>query len=74
MHLERESGWNTPVDETLDNGHLRLLKLLLSITAGGVGDEDGMADLDVVREGDVLHLNTSSRVLSSGHAHRALLS
>ena len=46
-----------PVDQTLDNGHLRLLELLLGVTASSVWEVDRMADLDVVGEGDVLDLD-----------------
>ena len=51
LHHER-------VDQSLDDGHLGLLELLLGVAAGGVGDVDGMADLNVVGKGDVLDLNT----------------
>lgn len=50
-----------PINQSLNNGHLRLLELLFGITAGGMGNVDGMADLDVVGQRDVLHLNTSLR-------------
>lgn len=50
---------DAPVDQTLNDGHLRLLELLLGITAGGVGEVYGVADLDVVGEGDVLDLDTA---------------
>jgi hypothetical protein len=36
------------VGETLDNRALRLAESLLCISAGGVGDVDGGADLDVI--------------------------
>ena len=49
---------DVPVDETLDDGHLRLLELLLGITASGVGKVDSVTDLDVVGQGDVLDLDT----------------
>ena len=49
---------NAPVNQALNDGHLRLLELLLRVTASGVGEVDGMADLDVVGQGDVLDLNT----------------
>ncbi len=42
-----------PVNQALNDGHLRLLELLLGITASGVGEVDGVTDLDVVGEGDV---------------------
>ena len=47
-----------PVHQALDDRHLSLLELLLGITASGVGEVNGMADLDVICEGDILHLNT----------------
>ena len=49
---------NAPVDQSLDNGHLSLLELLLGVTTGSVWKVDGMADLDVVGEGDVLDFDT----------------
>lgn len=57
-HPTHATHTDAPVDQTLDNGHLRLLELLLGITAGGVGEIYGVADLDVVGQGDVLNLNT----------------
>ena len=41
---------SVPVNQSLDDRHLRLLELLLGITAGGVGKVDGVADLDVIRK------------------------
>ena len=49
---------NAPVDQSLNNGHLGLLELLLGVTTGGVGEVDSMTDLDVVREGDVVDGHT----------------
>ena len=49
----------TPVDQPLNDGHLRLLELLLGVTASSVGEVDGMADLDVIGQGDILNLNTN---------------
>jgi hypothetical protein len=46
------------VDEALDDGHLGLFELLLGVTTCGVGEIDGVADLDVVGEGDVLDFDT----------------
>ena len=69
---------NAPVNQALNDGHLRLLELLLRVTASRVGEVDGMADLDVVREGDVLDLDTvqtkarKSRILLSDSAGGAL--
>lgn len=51
---------NVPVDETLDDGHLSLAELLVGVTAGSVGEEDGVANLDVVSQGDILDLNIGS--------------
>ena len=48
---------NAPVNQSLNDGHLRLLELLLGITASGVGEVDSVASLDVVGQGDVLDLN-----------------
>ena len=50
---------DAPVDQTLNNRHLRLLELLLGITASGVGEVDGMTSLDVVGQRDVFNLNTA---------------
>ena len=58
LHFLRLCDKDTPVNQSLNDRHLRLLELLLSITAGGVGEVDGVADLDVVSEGDVLDLDT----------------
>ena len=49
---------NAPVDQSLDNGHLSLLELLLRITASSVGEVDGMTDLNVIGQRDVLDLDT----------------
>ena len=49
---------SVPVNQSLNDRHLRLLELLLGVTAGGVGEVDSMADLDVVGKGDVLYLDT----------------
>ena len=57
---------SAPVNQPLDNGHLSLLELLLGVTAGSVWKVDGMADLDVVGEGDVLDLNTRYHEPSEG--------
>lgn len=46
------------VDQSLNDGHLSLLELLLGVTTSSVGKVDGMADLDIVGEGDILDLNT----------------
>ena len=50
---------NEPVNQPLNDGHLRLLELLLGITARGVGEVDRVADLNVVGQGDVFDLNTT---------------
>lgn len=47
-----------PVNQSLDDGHLRLLELLFGVTTSRVRKIDGMADLNVVRERDILHLDT----------------
>jgi hypothetical protein len=52
---------NIRVNQSLDNGHLSLLEPLLGVTSGGVGDPYGVADLDVVSEGDVLDFDTNFR-------------
>ena len=57
---------NTPVNQSLNDGHLRLLELLLGITASGVGEVDGVTDLDVVGEGDVVHIDAVRTSIVSG--------
>lgn len=57
----RDSIFDAPVNQSLDDGHLCLLELLLGITASSVGQVDSMADLDIVREGNVLHFDTGSK-------------
>ena len=49
---------NARVDETLDDRHLRLLELLLGVAAGGVRQVNSMTRLNVVRERDILDLDT----------------
>ena len=56
-----------PVDQSLNDGHLGLLELLLGITASGVGEVDGVADLDVVGERDVLDFDTSNTRTDNMH-------
>jgi len=48
------------VDETLDNGHTTLGELLLGVSTGGVGNVDGMLNVDVVDQGDVLDFDVIS--------------
>ncbi len=50
---------DSPVNQTLDNRHLRLFELLLGVSSSSVWEVDGMANLDVIGQGDVLHLNTT---------------
>lgn len=40
---------DAPIHQAFDDGHLRLLELLLRVTAGRVREVDGMTDLYVVR-------------------------
>ena len=47
-----------PVHQTLDDGHLGFLELLLGVAPCGMRQVDGMADLDVIRQRDVFHLDT----------------
>jgi hypothetical protein len=54
-----------PVDQSLNNGHLSLLELLLGITSSGVRQVDSVADLYVIREGDVLHFDTIIHIFKS---------
>lgn len=51
-----------PVNETLDDGHLCLLELLLCITASSVREVDRMADLNVVGQRDVLDLDAVTTI------------
>ena len=63
-------GIDRPVNETFDDGHLRLLELLLCITTGSVREVDCVADLDVIGQRDVLDLNTMSAI-NKGYLLRA---
>lgn len=45
------------VNESLDNGHSALGELLLGVSTGSVGNVDGVVDVDIVLEGDVLDLD-----------------
>jgi hypothetical protein len=57
-----------PVHQSLDNGHLGLLKLLLGVTASGMRKVDGVVDLDVVVEGDIFYFDAGTR-LSAVHCN-----
>ena len=57
---------NAPVNQSLNDGHLRLLELLLGITASGVGEVDSVTDLNVVGEGDVVHIDAVRTSIVSG--------
>lgn len=48
----------TPVNQPFNYWHLCLLKLLFGIASGGVRQEDRMANLNVVLEGDILDFNS----------------
>lgn len=50
----------TPVHQSLDNRHLGLLELLLSITASSVREIDGVVDLDVIVKGDVFYFDSET--------------
>jgi len=52
------------VDDALDNGHLGFAELVLRITPGGVREVDWAADLNIVDERDVFHLDTICDVSS----------
>ena len=58
--------WYTPVHQSLHDRHLSLLELLLSVTSSGVGKVDGVTDLDVVGEGDVVHIDAVCTNIDSG--------
>jgi len=45
------------VDQSLNDGHSSLGELLLGVSASSVGNVDGMVDVDVVGQGDVLDLD-----------------
>jgi len=47
-----------PINQSLDYWHLCLLELLFGIASGGVRQEDRMANLNVVLEGDILDFNS----------------
>jgi hypothetical protein len=47
-----------PVNQPLNYWHLRLLELLFGIASGGVRQEDRMANLNVVLEGDILDFDS----------------
>ena len=64
---------NSPVNEALDDRHLRLLELLLGVTASGVGEVYRMTDLDVIGEGDVLDFDTIEYKQSKMHEQRFAL-
>lgn len=49
-----------PVDEALNDGHLSLSELLVGVSTSGVGEEYGVANLDVISQGDILDLNIGS--------------
>ena len=50
--------WCAPVNQPLDDRHLCLLELLLGITASSVRQVNSVADLDVVRQRNILHFDT----------------
>ena len=52
-----EELFDARVDQSLDDRHSSLGELLLGISASGVGDVDGVVDVDVVGERDVLDLD-----------------
>jgi hypothetical protein len=49
---------DVPIYQALNNRHLSLLELLLGVTTSGVREVDGMADLNVIGQGDILHFDT----------------
>ena len=53
-----------PVDQAFDDRHLSLLELFFGETASGVGKVNGVTDLNVICQGDILHLNTVRKVSS----------
>ena len=52
---------NEPVHQTLHDGHLCLLELLLGISPSGVRYPHRVSDLNIVGEGDIFHLHTVPR-------------
>lgn len=71
-----------PVYQSLDDGHLGLLELLLGITTSSVRKVDGVVDLNVVMEGDVFYFDSETRVSAvrrnqsnfAGHTHESPIS
>lgn len=59
FHYGKYTVGDSPVDQTLDNGHLRLFELLLGVSSSGMWEVDGMANLDVIGQGDILYFNTT---------------
>ena len=47
-----------PVYQPLDNWHLSLFELFLGITASSVRKVDGMADLNIISERNILYFDT----------------
>lgn len=56
-----------PVNETLDDGHLCLLELLLCITTRCVGEVNCVADLDVICQRYVLDLDAVTMINDQVH-------
>lgn len=56
-----------PVNETLDDGHLCLLELLLCITTRCVGEVNCVADLDVIGQRYVLDLDAVTMINDQVH-------
>ena len=56
-----------PVHQALDDRHLSLLELFLGKTASSVRKVNGVTDLNVICERDILHLNTVNYQISAFH-------
>lgn len=57
--IHQTQSTNSRVNETLNNGHTSLGELLLGVTASSVGNVDGVVDVDVVGQRDVLDFDTA---------------
>ena len=68
--LYRHNVHYAPVHQSLDDGHLCLLKLLLGITACRVRQVDSMTNLNVICQGNILDFDTTYAY--SSHKYFAL--
>jgi hypothetical protein len=66
-----KGGNSVPVHQSLNNGHLRLLELLFGVTTSRVGQVNGMADLDVIRQRNVFYLDAKIAIVNYLHRTKA---